>query len=127
MPRSSPPLLKRLRRHHGLWRLCIVVLLFKLVTGAVCLADTPSSAQVLAIDSAVALVQPQVDTAHDDGAEACLLGEAGGCHCACAHAAPLVAHSTSTDFRAPIDFIRAAFPSGYRPLASGSLLRPPIS
>ena len=39
MSSSAMPLLKRLRRHRGLWVLVMAVLLIKLVSGSVCVAD----------------------------------------------------------------------------------------
>ena len=39
MSRSVPTLLTRLRRHRGLWVLVMAVLLIKLVSGSVCVAD----------------------------------------------------------------------------------------
>ena len=38
---SRTPLLVRLRRHRGLWVLAVAVLLIKLATGTICLADGP--------------------------------------------------------------------------------------
>lgn len=43
MIRSSQPLLVRLRRHRGLWVVALVVLLFKLASSSMCLADEPSA------------------------------------------------------------------------------------
>ena len=121
--RTPSPLLTRLRRHQGAWALCVFVLLFKLVTGTVCLADMPASSTPSKAD--VTLTQMSVDLAQDGGD--CLLGEAGGCHCACAHAVPLTGFDTSNTAALTADFESPFISSGYQPAPPGSLLRPPIA
>lgn len=123
MHRADSPLLTRLRRHQGAWGLCVLVLLFKLVTGAVCLADTPLTSAPSKAD--VTLTQMSVDLAQDGGD--CLLGEVGGCHCACAHAVPLAGFSTSNTAALTAGFEPPFISSGYQPAPPGSLLRPPIA
>lgn len=123
VPRTPSPLLTRLRRHHGAWGLCVFVLLFKLVTGAVCLADVPHTPAPSKAD--VALMQVSVDLAQDGGD--CLLGEAAGCHCACAHAVPLTGLSTRNAAALNSGFEPPFISSGYQPAPPGSLLRPPIA
>ena len=128
MFRSSPPLLARLRRHRGLWALAVAVMLIKLMTGTICLADSLDQrfASVIGVD-ALALVDTIADaSAHDDGSN-CVLGEAGGCHCTCAHAATLPTTAWS-----PIDAMGTHFvaPAGFPqhvPASAGSLIRPPIA
>jgi len=121
--RTPSPLLTRLRRHQGAWALCVFVLLFKLVTGAVCLADVPHTSVPSKAD--VALMQVSENVAQDGGD--CLLGEAAGCHCACAHAVPLTGFRTSNAAALNGDFEPPFISSGYQPAPPGSLLRPPIA
>jgi len=92
MPRGSPPLLARLRRHHGLWVLAVAVLLIKLASSTVCMADglgRQGSATLAAGAATLPVAAPaHVASSSDDD---CLLGEGGSCHCACLHAVPLPA------------------------------------
>ena len=124
MSRHRTPLLTRLRRHRGLWVLAVAVLLLKLVSSSVCLGDAPAKRLAVA-QTAVGISAMAADTGGDDG---CLLGEAGDCHCACAHSLTLA----SADFVAvlPQPLPRMAMAPrivGHVPDASGSLLRPPIA
>lgn len=116
-----PPLLTRLRRHHGAVVLCVFVLLFKLVTGAVCLADAPFASVI--VDAQVT----SADSTQSERGDACLLGEAGDCHCACAHAAPLSSVDISDWTALAAVFEHVAVSSSFVPAPPGSLLRPPIA
>lgn len=124
---TTTPLLTRLRRYRGLWLLAFAALLLKLVTSSVCLSDPPA-VQMAASDATmtltVAISSTGSDTAADD---ACLLGEAGACHCACAHALTLTSQMTLTLL--PVVAMRELSRSslGLVPDTSGSLLRPPIA
>ena len=126
MRHAVSPLLTRLRRHRGLWHLCVAVLLFKLLTGGMCLADGLSFPP----DPGVTVAVAQVDSlqTHDNDGRGCVLGEAGGCHCTCAHSVPLQPASEATrtivsDGR----FTRPLIPLSFKPAPPGSLLRPPIA
>ncbi|GAB3793610.1 hypothetical protein [Dyella agri] len=124
MSRTATPLLTRLRRHRGLWVLALAVLLIKLVTSSVCLGDAPSQ-RLVAAQAAVGVAALAVDAGTDDG---CLLGEAGGCHCACAHS--LTVTSASVAFALspqPERLEPARSDTGHLPAVTGSLLRPPIA
>lgn len=103
------------------------MLLFKLVTGAVCLADGAYPTSVpnrSVIESAT--YSAVAESTHLDET-ACRLGETGGCHCACAHAVPL-AHAIASDAGGVGSGFEPAFlSSGYLPAPPGSLLRPPIA
>lgn len=124
----QPSLLARLRRHRGLWVLAVLVLVFKLASGSVCLADAPSAALTAhASTTATAMVASAPasgDTASDP---ACLLGEVGGCHCACAHAMPVPAATAPSTFAPMLALVLPPISSGIRTAALGSPLRPPIA
>ncbi|GAA0260045.1 hypothetical protein GCM10009126_26820 [Rhodanobacter caeni] len=128
MYRSAPSLLTRLRRHRGLWVLAVAVLLIKLVSGSICVADGPGAqfASATAAAPTTLLADTAVSTVSADDANPCLLGEGRSCHCACAHSVTLPA---STPL--PIAMMEARFApltrhSGFTPATTGSLLRPPI-
>ena len=129
MPYARSSLLTRLRRHRGLWVLAVAVLLIKLVAGTVCLADAPEKRLVstTTISAASMPMDAVVADVSADDANACLLGETGGCHCACAHAAPLTGLSASNAAALNGDFESPTISSGYQPASPGSLLRPPIA
>jgi hypothetical protein len=117
---SSP--FSRLRRHRGLWVLALCVMVIKLVSGSVCLADSPStSLQAHAYE--IASVVP--DSAPAD--PGCILGEAADCHCACAHTAPVPPAASTALTLAPSGFVPAVISPGLRPVPARSPLRPPIA
>ena len=128
MYRSAPSLLTRLRRHRGLWVLAMAVLLIKLVSGSICVADGPGARFASTTATTTTLTaDTAVSTVSTDEANTCLLGEGGGCHCACAHSVTLPASAPP-----PIAMIEARFApltihSGFTPATTGSLLRPPIA
>lgn len=123
-----PSLLARLRRHRGLWALAVLVLVFKLASGSVCLADAPSAvltAHASTTPTAMIASAPTLgDTAPDT---ACLLGEAGGCHCTCAHAMPVPAAAAASPTVPVLALIPPPVSSGIRTAGLGSPLRPPIA
>src|SRR3546814_16843307 len=92
MPCARSSLLSHLRRHRGLWVLAVAVLLIKLVSGSICLADGPRAQFVLATAAAPATLL--ADTAFSpvsaDDVNHCLLGEGAGCHRACAQSVTLL-------------------------------------
>ena len=121
MHRSSPFSLSRLRSSRRLWLLCVLTLLLKLATGSLCMADgvhIPSGNATAAVDVAVS----------DDGGDGdCVLGEPGGCHCACSHSVPLSPPiAVIQDVVAvPSDWPVLSLP--HAPTHVGVLLRPPIA
>ncbi|MFC5579520.1 hypothetical protein [Rhodanobacter terrae] len=128
MIRATPLLLTRLRRHRGLWLLAVAVLLIKLAAGSICLGDSPAAAALAdaqATTSVLATMDSATSATPDDNA--CLLGEAGGCHCACAHALTLATSVTLSV--APIETGTESFrlSAGMIRATIGSLLRPPIA
>jgi hypothetical protein len=130
MPLHATSLLTRLRRHRGLWVLAVFVLLVKLASGTVCLADGLGTT-VAADATAIAHIGISADTtvdapwANDDGI--CWLGEGSQCHCACAHSMTLPA-SVATPVLALVPKLPVpAFSLGWVPAVTGSLLRPPIA
>jgi hypothetical protein len=127
MSRSPPSLLSRLRVHRGAWLVCVLTLAFKLFASSVCMADDglatlsdrSGSPQVVAVSDAAELGL---------GNAGCVLGETGGCHCACAHAVPLPPLTTAPT---PVAVLSS---SEWPPIAphcvpahTASLLRPPIA
>jgi hypothetical protein len=122
MKRPPPLLLSRLRRHRGLWVLAVAVLLFKLITGSVCLADPPPAAS--ATPGHAALAQAPSSTPDDGG---CLLGEGNDCHCACAHNLPVPVGIAWTLPRQEMSFTASPLALAVIPAPSRSLLRPPIA
>ncbi len=123
------PLLTRLRRHRGLWVLAVAVLMIKLVTGSICLTDGPGShfaspdSSVTTSVAATTALDPAVG--NDDGT--CVLGEAGGCHCVCAHSLTLPTTVALAVARPGIRLDAPVEALGRVPTAPGSLIRPPIA
>ena len=129
MYRSAPSLLTRLRRHRGLWVLAVAVMLIKLVAGTVCVADAPEKRLVstTTISAASMPVDTVIADVSADDTNACLLGETGGCHCACAHTVTLPTTAPLSIARVEPRFDTFAIRSGFTPAVTGSLLRPPIA
>ena len=128
MYRSAPSLLTRLRRHRGLWVLAVAVLLIKLVSGSICVADGPGAR--FASTTAVAvplLADTAVSPTTADDASSCLLGEGSSCHCACAHSVTLPTSAPLPIARMEAHFAPLTLHSGFMPATTGSLLRPPIA
>lgn len=123
MQRTRLPLLSHLRRHRGLWVLAVAVLLFKLLTSSICLAD-PQAPSPSALGKATQTSMVQ-STVPDDAS--CLLGEAGGCHCSCAHNMPLPAGMALVVPVHGVSFTPTAASGGVVPEPTTSLLRPPIA
>lgn len=123
MSRPATPLLTYLRRHRGLWALAVLVLLFKLASSTICLADRPVALAASAPVGSAMLVAS--DAQVDDG---CLLGEAGDCHCACAHSLTVASSAVALLPPLPLAPLHAArLAADHLPAFAGSLLRPPIA
>ena len=121
----------RLRRHRGLWVLAVVVLLIKLATSSLCLTDGmyqggAYSNLVASAGSSLSIDAPVEQAAADENGS-CVLGEAGGCHCACAHTMPLPAATALSVARMQTRVDSLAIHSAFEPATTGSLLRPPIA
>ncbi|MGS1120378.1 hypothetical protein [Rhodanobacter sp. UC4436_H3] len=129
MYRSTPSLLTRLRRHRGLWVLAVAVLMIKLISGSICVADGPGLrfASATAAAPITSLADTAVSTLSADDANDCLLGEGAGCHCACAHSVTLPATAPLSIARMEARFAPLTLHSGFTPATPGSLLRPPIA
>lgn len=129
MYRSAPSLLTRLRRHRGLWVLAVAVLLIKFATGTICLADGPETR--FSSGSSISTVSVPMDAATAsvsiEDTNTCLLGEVGGCHCACAHTLTLPATAMASIARMEARPQLPVIFSGFDPATPGSLLRPPIA
>lgn len=127
MHSSSPPLLTRLRRHRGLWVLVLAVMLIKLVSGALCATDG-LQVQFTAVAVSTSVLAAAVDSppgAADAGA--CVLGDAGDCHCTCAHSVTLPVVALPAVAGMDVHFDMLSIYSGFTPAMTGSLLRPPIA
>jgi hypothetical protein len=119
------PLLTRLRRHRGLW--VLAVLLIKLATSSICLGDGAGNMFASSASTTVSLsVAAPADQASADDA-ACLLGEAGDCHCTCAHTMPLPTSGPLPIARMDVHFEPLTIHSGFEATTIASLLRPPIA
>jgi len=118
--------LNRLRRHRLLWVLALTVLSFKLVAATVCLNDTAANQHVASVATIIA-AQSVASPSFGDNGNACLLGETGGCHCACAETLPvpvtLSLHIAPVE--APSVFHLPTY--GFSPAWAGPMLRPPIA
>ncbi|EIL90137.1 hypothetical protein UU7_15865 [Rhodanobacter spathiphylli B39] len=125
---ASSPLLARLRRHRGLWTLALAVMLIKLATGTICLADGPElrSASTAAAEVPALVATMAEASAHDDASH-CVLGEAGGCHCTCAHAVTLPMTAWLPTGTMDARFVAPAISPQHMPALAGSLIRPPIA
>jgi hypothetical protein len=125
MPRAVPPLLTRLRRHRGLWVFAVAVLLIKLVSSSICIADAPASAYTAAqAAGTTAVVDAPI---HAEPQQDCLLGEGGGCHCACGHTLTVPASAFMAWVPPAFGFTATPLPPGMQAATVGSLLRPPIA
>jgi hypothetical protein len=128
MSRTLPTLLQRLRRHKGGWLLLIAALMIKIAAGTVCVLDGPRVASNVppgdhtTIESVVAAA-----TSSADEGDTCLLGEAGGCHCACAHATALPATLPVLAAVIGLPAVVSHLPAAPRLLFNRSPLRPPIA
>jgi len=129
MYRSAPSLLTRLRRHRGLWVLVVAVLLIKLVSGPICVADGAGMrfASTTSAASTILVTDTAISSTSADDANSCLLGEGSSCHCACAHSVTLPASAPLPIARMEAHFAPLTFHSGFMPATTGSLLRPPIA
>ena len=128
MYRSAPSLLTRLRRHRGLWVLAVAVLLIKLVSGSICMADGPGARFASTTTVTVPLLaDTAVNTTSADDANSCLLDEGSNCHCACAHSVTLPASAPLPIAQMEAHFAPLTLHSGFMPATTGSLLRPPIA
>lgn len=122
-PRSLP-LLKRLRRHRGLWALVVAVLFIKLLSGSVCLGDGGErDVRASGIHAAVAMTVDATSVGDGD----CLLGEGASCHCACPHASTLPTVVVLAIDAPDASFVTSPVDVGRVPRITGSLLRPPIA
>ena len=129
MLRSSPPLLARLRRHRGFWLLAMAVLMIKLASGTLCLADGPG-AQFAADRVTTGITTPALDSTSagvPGSPDDCLLGEGAGCHCSCAHSIALPMSLVLSVHAMPVSFHAPATSPGFVPAMTGTELRPPIA
>ncbi len=126
---SPPPLLARLRRNRGLWVLATAVLLIKLVSSSVCVADGSGARLASAASDAAptTLLVGNAVSAVSDDANACLMGEGSSCHCACAHSVTLPANVPALADKVGVGHELFVIHSGFTPATTGALLRPPIA
>ncbi|WP_449424749.1 hypothetical protein [Rhodanobacter lindaniclasticus] len=106
------------------------MLLIKLVSGSICVADGPGvrfASATAATSTTTLLADTSVSTLSADDANTCLLGEGAGCHCACAHSVTLPTTAPLSIASMQVRFAPLALYSGFTPAITGSLLRPPIA
>ena len=104
--------------------LVFAAILIKVTAATVCMLDGP---RVAASATTVGVSQAMETQSVDDQDDDCLLGENGGCHCACAHAMTLPAVTPGVALAIlplSVEPHRPVAPS-LRPVASP--LRPPIA
>jgi hypothetical protein len=119
---------QRLRRHRGAWMLVALAMLIKFAASTACLLDGPIAGPLAGESSAVTVSgTPVADVTMSFDDEHCVLGEAGGCHCACAHAVTLPAYALSISASAWLPGIDSHPPVAPLLGASVSPLRPPIA
>jgi hypothetical protein len=126
MPRSAPPLLTRLRRHRGLWVFAVAVLLIKLVSSSICIADVSASSYTTT-QATTAVVADVAAPVHAEPQQDCLLGEGGSCHCACGHTLTVPANAFMAWVAPAFAFTANPLPPSTQAAFVGSLLRPPIA
>ncbi len=119
------PLLVRLRRHRGLWLLAVAVVMLKLVAGTICLGDSPGQPFTAAPQPGSTLVMSKAETTV--ATADCLLGEAGDCHCTCAHSLTLPSTALSPMAAMGVQFSSPLIRPGCLAAMTGSQLRPPIA
>ncbi|MGN6228349.1 MAG: hypothetical protein ACTHNM_13025 [Dyella sp.] len=122
---TYPSLLSKIRRHRGLWSLAFVVLLLKLVSGTVCLADGAASSWKASPSAAVVLTAEEPSLALSD--DACLLGEGTECHCACVHSVALPTMASYALSPVAPQFVPPALSDMRLAAPPGALHRPPIA
>lgn len=125
MHRHAPRLLTRLRRYRGVWVLALAVLLFKVAMSTFCVLDGPRVA--FGGDVAVDTIVAGAAVGTDDDSDYCVLGEAGGCHCTCAHAVALPSHDGTVAVMVALSPLAAPLPPTLSPAIVRSPLRPPIA
>ncbi|UPG94338.1 hypothetical protein [Luteibacter aegosomatissinici] len=127
MHARTASLFQRLRSHKGAWLLVFAAIMLKVAAATVCVLDGPKVVALAAsqVATAQADVTTHASTATDD--EDCLLGEVGGCHCACAHAVTLPATAPFVAAVAIPPALSVHLPASPAPLVSPSPLRPPIA
>jgi hypothetical protein len=123
MHRHTPRLFIRLRRHRGVWVLALAVLLFKVAMSTFCVLDGPRVA--FTADAAIATVAA-VDATDSDG-DLCVLSEGKGCHCTCAHAVAMPAHTGTILAAVLVSRVHPPLSASASPAFARSPLRPPIA
>jgi hypothetical protein len=106
----------------------MAVMLIKLATGTICLADGLNKrfASTVVVDTTMLAGTVADASAHDDASN-CVLGEAGGCHCTCAHAVTLTTTAWLPIDKMDAHFVASAIPPRHMPAFAGSVIRPPIA
>ncbi|WP_052697947.1 hypothetical protein [Luteibacter yeojuensis] len=120
MPNRTATVFQRLRSLKGAWILVMFAVLIKVASTTACTLDGPSTVAI----ASVAVAASHADAGPDEG---CLLGEPGGCHCACAHAVALPSAAPVVALVTLLPFIQAHPPAAPSVRAPASPLRPPIA
>ncbi|MDT0498177.1 hypothetical protein RM530_12485 [Algiphilus sp. W345] len=109
--------------------MAVAVLLIKLVSGSICVADGPGArfASATAAAPTTLLADTAVSSVSADDANSCLLGEGRSCHCACAHSVTFPVSASLPIAMMEARFAPLTLHSGFTPATTGPLLRPPIA
>lgn len=127
MSRFPATLLQRLRAHKGVWMLLALAVFLKVASASVCLLDGPEIVTASGNQSIAATLIASTDSSATSADDACLLGESGGCHCACAHASTLPAPGLVVAAHFVIPSVEVHPPEAAEPRILASPLRPPIA
>ncbi|MDF4003430.1 hypothetical protein P3W33_08515 [Luteibacter sp. PPL552] len=118
--------LQRLRTHRGVWVLLAFAVFLKIASASACLLDGQGIAMIPGPEgNATHLVA--VADAGAVSVDDCMLGEGGGCHCACAHASTLPAPGLVVAAHLAVDSIDIHPPIAPTVRILASPLRPPIA
>lgn len=121
MRATTASFFQRLRLHKGAWMLVALALLIKFAASTACLLDGPGAAAAGDVAHVAATV-----TIDGDG-DGCLLGEAGGCHCACNHTVTLPPSTLSIVASTLLPTLDPHLPAAPLLRPAASPLRPPIA
>lgn len=107
----------------------MAVLMIKLASGTLCLADGPGArlAADTAVTGTIALALDSASVDLSGAPDDCLLGEGAGCHCACDHSIALPMSLVLSVHAVPVSFRAPAILPGFMPAMAGTELRPPIA
>lgn len=103
----------------------MAALVIKIVAGTCCLLDGPAVVSLADARGSTAVMQAVDDVGAE--ADACVLGEAGGCHCACAHAVSMPSTAPVLNALLTLPQVDRGMPAAPALHPTGSQFRPPIA